>query len=382
MVHYFSAAEPELRPEGAEDAVELVAAEFVAPGKKPEPVTFASQEPSIVDFDDGNPLLGRLLPDIELPSDEALEVVVETWSKNVGEDDLDLIVYQLEPGARPWREVARVKPLSGGSFDTPRPIGVEMIRLRVEGDYVVDSDFEFEVGGSKDPGGRRIDISVVIRAHVTLVLDRGEIATAKDVAGFAGVDLTLLSTGPSSSRVPFSGRPYQLQGKLDRMGRIEFGAIRCSNWSFAGDPTDGGKRGLEPFLVPLDFSFEPKAGERVTVQVPLERGVSFGGVVRASGGAPIEGAKLRVESPYGSGGRRYFYRKTDAQGRFRFGALPLAWDEFRIQAEGYLGLRRRADELSAMDPSGESLGVVRATSSQAESTAGLEIEVVLRPSVP
>ena len=104
--------------------------------------------------------------------------------------------------------------------------------------------------------------------------------------------------------------------------------------------------------------------------------------MRASGGAPIEGAKLRVESPYGSGRHRYFYRKTDAQGRFRFGALPLAWDEFRIQAEGYLGLRRRADELSAMDPSGESLGVVRATSSQAESTAGLEIEVVLRPSVP
>ena len=115
---------------------------------------------------------------------------------------------------------------------------------------------------------------------MALVLDRGEIATPEDVAAFEGVSLTFFSTGPSSSRVPFIGRAHELQGNLDHMGRVEYGATSCYYCSFEGDLSDGGERDLEPFRVPLGFSFEPKAGERVMVQVPLERGVSFGGVVR------------------------------------------------------------------------------------------------------
>lgn len=308
-----------------------------------------------VSVDEQNPLRGRVVPDAPLPNDETLRVVVETWSERDSESgaqsELERGLAALWGDMREWTEIARVDVLSDGRFETPRPIEVTRVRLRVDGDYICSGEYEYGVGGDDDPEGEIVEIEAQVGAHVTLDLKLDEISTDEEIAALEGDVIHLTSIGRSDNRMPFAGRPYRSTAHVDSEGRAVLRGLHAWEWSFDRHGSPPNDRALAPFVVLEPFKFEPDPGERPVISVPMERGVRFSGRVVDHGGRGIGRAGLSIEhrhvSPTGSWSS-YDHLRANDSGRFVFDALPSKPGRLSVKATGFLDRQYRVDEFASL----------------------------------
>lgn len=309
-----------------------------------------------VAIDEQNPLRGRVVPDVPLPRDEVLEIVVETYTRPTTPD---------ANGVRPedweslsvfgdflqWRELARLKPLPDGRFETPRPLGVTRIRLRASGEYVHSGEFTYELGGDDEPSTERFEIPVQVGAHVTLRLALDGIGTPEETAGLEGDTLAFDSTGPSASRSNFMGQPYRCSGSLDAGGTVTLRGIDAFDWSVSMPGANSEHQDLAPFRIRRGFHFEPAKGSRTVVDVPVLRGVRFEGLVLNGDGDPVPSASIAINARWASGsssGSSNEYRQSAPDGRFVFQALPTEIERLTIEADGFIALTLGTNEISAL----------------------------------
>lgn len=314
--------------------------------------TRQSVEPKVEDRVAVDPKLvlrGKVVPDMPLPAEEELQVVVEAMThkgkRELTERFFELASFFPEPN---WREVARIAVDSDGRFQTPRPAGVDAIRLTAVGDFVWGGGFRFIVGSETDPADGELEVPAYLGSHVTLRLALEDIATKEETAALEGKPFRLHSLGPSDSG-PFSGSAYTNDGQVDAQGRIVFRGIRPYNWevwNLSGGFSD--HLDVDPFRVADGFEFEPKPGQRIVVDVPMERGNLFLGKVMNGQEKPVEGAIVLLTHRRITGNSTVEYRDkrtTDADGGFRFLTSTDPVDTLVIRASGYLPFEVKSEAL-------------------------------------
>ncbi len=359
-----------VRPSGEtlkDTSPETVAPESAPPSEPPAPASLQEIDPGEVEArkpvevdgaapiaqDAEHPLRGRVVPNDSLPSDEVLEVSVEVWvpSSDEGSETDPNEWIDWFPGARKWREVTRLTPDASGRFITPRPLDVNMVRLRVDGDYITGGEFEYEVGSEEEPGDEEFELPAWVGAHVTLRLDLDDIATQDEIVALEGDVLVLSSTGSSSQNGFFSGSPYERRQQFNREGKAVFQGLSTYDWSEGHSTPTSEHQDLAPFRIKPGFHFEPSPGERVVIDVPMMRGLELQGVVLDGADQPVEGAEVMAKLAWQAGslsGTSWERRTTDAAGQFLFQALTDTPFGLEINAPGFLDFKMGSSDIAPL----------------------------------
>jgi hypothetical protein len=299
-----------------------------------------------------HPLRGRIVPDRALPADESLQVVLEMRKRKSDGDGSAMPWESLAAfsGQEIWTEVSRVFPDPNGRFEVPRPVDAIKIRLRIEGDYIAWGAFQFEVDGKEDPGKSEFEVPVGIGAHVTLQLALNGIATVQEIAALEGDVFHIDSMGSAQSGFS-SGRSHQKQSEIGSGGKATFRGLAAWSWGLGRDGANSKHQDLAPFRVAPNFKFEPSPGERVVIEVPMERGQVLDGAVVDTSGRAIAGAGINIGWHWRTASDRgdsWDGRRADDEGRFRFQALPLELDSLTISLLGFFDVQLGAAELAKL----------------------------------
>ncbi|QDV07495.1 Nickel uptake substrate-specific transmembrane region [Planctomycetes bacterium Poly30] len=167
------------------------------------------------------------------------------------------------------------------------------------------------------------------------------------------------------SESPYHGSPRQLPD-LDAEGRYYLRGVEAGEVQWIGLDAELFVRALVP--VPAII-----AGERLTVEVPVVRGVTASGVVLGPDGAPVADARVRLGSwdrPDMTTSIGYEEESlTDEEGRFRVGGVLPGQMTVRVSGNGFdstslaLGEAADGDHLEGLEiqlaHGGRLLGVVR-----------------------
>ncbi len=306
-----------------------------------------------VAVDTDHPLRGKIIPSDRLPADEVLEVIVEVWTPpSKGEEGVESNNwFEAWPELRSWQELARVTPDASGRFASPRPLDVNMVRLRVDGDYITRGEFEYEVGSENEPGDEEFELPAWVGAHVTLQLALDDIATKEEIEALEGDIIRLSYPSPGMAGGYRPGSPNRPEAALDGNGQATFRGLMIEEWSEGYGNATSERQDLAPFRIDPGFSFRPYPGQRGFIKVPMERGLLLEGIVVDAVGDPVEGADLQIALEWRGksfSGTYMKYRTTDAAGHFRFQALPQDPYSLEITARGFLTQKLQSDDIASL----------------------------------
>jgi hypothetical protein len=110
----------------------------------------------------------------------------------------------------------------------------------------------------------------------------------------------------------------------------------------------------------------PEGGDVEAPILRLSRGITLTGVVRRSGGTPAASAKVRIDDGPRS-------TRTDAEGRFEFGAIPIAAGVTLLVSSADAATTRRTVPLAKPQPASRDDSVTM------EAAPHVSVEIVLRP---
>jgi hypothetical protein len=225
----------------------------------------------------------------------------------------------------------RVPVASDGSFQFMEPAGSTAYALRLEARYLIDKSV-LNIDAQSDKSAEPTftpSLGAWVSGQIYLPL--GAAASEEEwKRGYAKVGLDKLAGLNRSAAI--SARAFTRLVSLDKAGRFDiFGMPATAAFGFEAN--------LNAFPYHAEGGLSVAAGEHLTIDVHLERGVSITGIVTDSSGATVADTSIsatpgEVTDIFASAGRRSV--KTDAHGAFSVSGLPGGLIRITAEKDGFL----------------------------------------------